>query len=90
MTDDLEEDIIHRDLDTDIENPAAAVAQVVADLEGKDVTDLSSMYECIDSVLENLFSEPPDPEAQMEIKFSYETYRITVYQDGTAEFVKTG
>jgi hypothetical protein len=85
MTDD---EIIHRKLDTDTENPGVAVAEAVADIEGRDATELTSTYKCADDVLNNLFSNPPDPEAQMEITFSYEGYRITVEQNGSAEFVR--
>jgi len=47
------------------------------------------MYDCIDGMLDELFSNPPAPESQMEVEFSYETYRITVEQNGAAKFVKT-
>jgi predicted lipoprotein len=82
-------EIIHRELDTSTDDPAVQVAEVVAELEGRDATDLSTMWEYADGVLDHLFSTPPDPEAQMEVEFSYESYRITVEQGGTATFVKT-
>jgi hypothetical protein len=86
---DPEEAIVHRKLDTNVTNPAVEVAEAVADIEGTESTDLSSMYECVDGVLDNVFSNPPSPEAQMEIEFTYESYRITVEQNGDAQFVKT-
>jgi len=89
MNDDADKTIIRRELDTDRENPAVQVAEHVAEMEGKDATDLTTMYGCVDNVLDNLFSDPPNSEAQMEIKLSYESYRITISQDGMAEFVKT-
>jgi hypothetical protein len=89
MTNQPEETIVHRELDVDAENPAVEVAEVVADLEGKSSSDLSSMYDCVDGVLDHLFSTPPSPEAQMVIEFTYESYRITVEQNGSAQFVKT-
>lgn len=79
-------DIIHRELDTDVDEPATQVAEVIADLEGQDATELPTMYECVDGVLDHLFSNPPAPEAQMEIEFSYGPYRITVEQTGNATF----
>lgn len=88
MEENPESDIIHRDLDDDVENPAIKVAEAVAEIEGKDATDLSTMYECVDGVLDNIFSNPPAPEAQMQITFTYETYRITIDQAGTVKFVK--
>lgn len=85
MTKDPEEEIIHRNLDTDTDNPAAQVADSVAEIEDRDLTDLPPIYGCLDGILDNLFSNPPDPEAQLEIEFSYETYRIRVGQDGKTE-----
>lgn len=89
MDNDPESDIIHRELDTDAENPGVHVAEAVADLEDRDATNLSSMWDCVDGALDNIFSNPPAPEAQLEVTFSYETYRITVEQTGDAKFVKT-
>lgn len=89
MSEDPEETIVRRDLDTDVDNPAVQIAECVSEMEDKDTTELATMYECVDGILDNLFSQPPDPEAQMQIEFSYESYRITIDQDGTTEFVKT-
>lgn len=89
MTDERESAIVRRELETDRENPAVEVAEVVADLEDKEQTDLATVYDCIDHVVDHIFSTPPAPEAQVRVEFSYEGYRITVDQDGYAEFVKT-
>jgi|GEM_PF-455526 hypothetical protein len=89
MSENLDEEIIRRTLDPERENPAPQIAEIIADIEDIDITKLPTMYHCVDWMLDNLFSQPPDPEAQMKIEFSYETYRITIDQDGTAEFVKT-
>ena len=88
MSNDPESEIIHRDFNTDVENPATQVVEAVAEIEGTDQTELTPIWSCVDSVLANLFSNPPSPEAQMEIDVSYEEYRITVGQNGTATFVK--
>ena len=82
--------IIRRELDTDADNPAVEVAQAVADIEDTEATELANMYDCVDGMLDELFSTPPTDGAQMEICFSYSNYRITIEQDGLAEFVKTG
>lgn len=82
-------EIIHREIDTGADTPAVEVAQTVAEIEDKDATDLSAMYECVDGVLDHIFSNPPAPEAQMQVEFSYEGYRITVEQNGAAKFIKT-
>lgn len=82
--------VIYRELDTDGREPALQIAEIVADLEGEDVNDLSSAWDCIDHVLDHVFSNPPSPAAQVQITFSYEGYRITVGQSGRATFVKPG
>lgn len=89
MKDQPEKEIINRNLDTDAENPGVEVAETVADIEGKDATELATIYGCVDGALDKIFSNPPSPEAQMEMKFSYEGYRITIRQDGSSTFVKT-
>jgi len=73
-----ESEIIHRKFDRDAEEPSIQVVEAVADIEGTDATELTSIWGCIDSVLGDLFSDPPSPEAQIEIEFNYEGYRITV------------
>jgi len=89
MTDTSEDDIIHRQLDTSHDEPAVALAKAVTDIDGVDSSDLPTMYECVDGVLDNLFSTPPDPEARMHVTFSFHTYRITIEQTGDAKFVRT-
>jgi len=78
---------IRRQLDTGHPEPAMAVVEALADIEDRAVTDYTPTYDCIDHVLDGIFSNPPAPEAAIRIEFSYEGYRITVEQDGSAEFV---
>ena len=84
-----DDSIIHRTLDTEQSEPVVQVAEIIASLEGKDVDELTTTYEKLDHLLTNVFNEPPEPEAQVKVTFSYEGYRITVEQDGSAQFVKT-
>lgn len=84
-----ENEMIHREFDTEAEEPGVQIAETVADIEETDTTELATIHECIDGVLINIFSTPPSPDAQMEVTFSYEGYRVTIEQDGTATFVKT-
>jgi hypothetical protein len=88
MTETHDEDIVHRELNTDREEPAVAVAEVVADLKGKRVDELTATYDCIDGMISELYSNPPSPEAQMTVEFTYSGYRITVEQSGAAKFVQ--
>jgi len=90
MTEDKDRESISRELDTDADEPATQIVLAVADIEGKDVDELGSMYETIDHVVDNLFSNPPSQGADVEVSFNYEGYRIHVDQGGTAEFMKRG
>lgn len=88
MKDHPEGEIIHRELDTEREEPGIQIAEAIAEIEGKKVTDLGSMYNCVDGVLNDIFSTPPSSSAQMEVAFNFEGYRITIEQSGEATFVK--
>lgn len=82
------EETIHREMDRDAENPSIEVVRAISDIEGRDATELTAIHDCIDGMLEHLFSTPPSPDAEVEVQFSYESYRVTVEQNGHAEFVK--
>ncbi|WP_227356298.1 HalOD1 output domain-containing protein [Haladaptatus salinisoli] len=71
-------------------DPQADVAEVIAMFEGKDVDELTPVYDAIDSFMSNLFTSPPPEPAQAKIEFTYEGYRVSVYQDGEATFLKIG
>lgn len=81
-------DVAYRTFDVDEVDPNVSVARTVAELEDVDTNDLPPLYDCIDHVLEHIFSDPPAPDAEAEITFSYQGYRITVEQDGSAVFRK--
>lgn len=88
MTEPHDDEIVHRKLNVDRENPSIAVVEVIADLKRKETDELSPIYDCVDGMLSELYSTPPSPEAQMAVEFTYGGYRITVEQDGTAEFIR--
>lgn len=79
---------VHHVFDTDQEEPEVDVASVIADLEGRDRTELSALYNTIDDLIQNLFADPPSAEAQAQIAFSYEGYRVILNQDGHATLMK--
>ncbi|WP_276301801.1 HalOD1 output domain-containing protein [Halorussus lipolyticus] len=90
---DADDFIVHRELFEGDEpdatdEPEIDIAKIVADLEGKEATDISSLYDTIDHVVEHLYSNPPPIEAQAELEFTYEGYRIELSQDGRATFMK--
>ena len=90
MTESPDDKIVHESLDTSRDEPAVQVAEVIASLEDVNSDQLMPVYNQIDHVLEHIFSNPPDPDAQIEVTFTYEQYRVTVGQDGEAKFVKAG
>jgi len=81
------EQILHRRLDLDGPEPAIQIAEHVADIADEDVDSLSSTWETFGDVLADLFADPPARDAQVQVTFTYEGYRITVEQDGHAKFV---
>lgn len=88
MSDSNEDSIVHERLDVERPEPAVEIAEIIASLDDEDVTQLSSTYDQIDHVLTHIFSNPPDPDAQVEVSFTYEGYRVTVEQNGRARFVE--
>lgn len=80
--DDPAEHIITRTLDPEADEGNYLVLEAIADVEGTDVTDLSPMYERVDHVTDNLFSELPEPKAQVAVTFTDHGYRVTVDQEG--------
>jgi hypothetical protein len=88
MCDAPDEEIVRRQLDTEREEPVVTIAELVAELEGVRHDELKTTYEHSDHILGEIFATPPVPEAQVEITFTYEGYRITVEQDGSAQFVE--
>ena len=85
---DDEHGVVHWQFDPDRDDPTIDVAAVVSELEGKESTDLSALYDRVDTVLDEIFADPPSPDAQLQMKFTYEGYRITINQDGSATFLK--
>lgn len=87
-TDERQRNIIRRQFDPTETTPEKAVVEAVADLKNTDPQELSPLYSTVDDILANVFDNPPAPEAQVQITVTYEGYRITLSQDGVAEFVK--
>ena len=75
-------------LDTDREEPAVEVSEIVAELKGTEVTELPTVYSTIDHLLSHLFGDPPSADAQAKVQFHYAGYQITVHQHGGATFLK--
>lgn len=76
----------HTTFDPDENQPNVDITETVAELKGVESDDLSPLYDSIDHVVDNIFSTPPKSQADVEVSFSYEGFRITVSQDGSATF----
>jgi hypothetical protein len=59
----------------------------VSEFDDEEPEELQSTWERFDHVVDDIFQNPPSPEAHIEVSFTYEGYRITVRQDGNATFV---
>ncbi|WP_435344846.1 HalOD1 output domain-containing protein [Haloarchaeobius sp. HRN-SO-5] len=89
MNENPDDEVVRRQLEQDGESPSDQIATIVAELEAKETTQLRTMYDTLDGVIDNIFADPPSPDAQLRIEFTYEGYRITVEQSGAATFEKT-
>ncbi|MDG5821065.1 HalOD1 output domain-containing protein [Natronococcus sp. A-GB7] len=89
-TTDNEDVITRRTLDTDQETPATQVAELVAELESREVTDLAPIYYTVNELLADLFSSPPRTTANAALEFTYEGYQFRVRQDGTTTVTNAG
>ena len=67
--------------------PSEELVNAVAELKGVGQNELDPLYSWIDGLVQDLYSSPPPASAQAEIRFNYEGFRITLYQDGHAVFV---
>ncbi|MDH5021580.1 HalOD1 output domain-containing protein [Halobacterium rubrum] len=88
MGDSKENRIVRRELDPDGPAPGEQVGEIVASLAEGDVENAPVADHQIDDVLSPVFSDPPAPDAQVEISFTYGPYRVTVEQNGRARFVE--
>ena len=82
--------VARRTLDTSEDAPAIELVEFVADLEGADAMELDPIYDRTDDLVEDLFSTPPLSDADAELAFTYEGYRIHVRQNGTVTVRREG
>ena len=66
------------------ESPGIELVTTVADQKGVAPSDLNPLYSWADGLIKDLYSSPPPAEAQGVIEFSYEGFRIRLYQTGHA------
>lgn len=71
-------------------NPTTAeydFLEIIAELEGRAIDELPSLYDEIDHFIELLFKNPPSPKSQLELEFSYNGYRVSMDQSGHVKLV---
>lgn len=76
------------EIDVNQRNPEVDIVEIVSDLEGQEAEFLPPMYDTIDSLIGQFFSDPPPAEAQSMIQFTYHDYRIDIQQSGIVTFMK--
>ena len=61
--------------------------EAIAKLEGKEMTELPSLYHELDHLIEVLYNTPPSAQSQVELSFSYAGYRVSMNQTGSLKIV---
>jgi len=72
--------------------PAADTAEfdfleIIAEMEEKEMDELPPLYTELDDFITRLFQNPPSPESQVALSFSYAGYRVTITQQGKIELI---
>ncbi|MEF8787412.1 MAG: HalOD1 output domain-containing protein [Haloarculaceae archaeon] len=80
-------DTVYAEIEPDSSTAEYDLLELIAGLEGKEIEELPSLYTEVDHFVESLFKVPPSPAAQMEIRFSYAGYRVTISQTGAVKLV---
>lgn len=80
--------IYHRSIEPDTETANVDLVGVIAELEGCDAEELPPFWSRVDGLVGDVFSAPPEPEAQVRLQFSYAGYRVGVDQSGDVELMK--
>ncbi|NIC01084.1 HalOD1 output domain-containing protein [Halobacterium sp. R2-5] len=77
--------VFHRSIfEEPAEDPSTELVKIIADLKGVEHDEMDPLYSWVDGLISSLYSSPPPAEAQGIIEFTYEGFRITLYQDGQA------
>ena len=83
--------VYHRSLlGREDEEPSKKLIETVAELKGVEEHELQPLYSWADDLVGDLYTSPPPAEAQAVVEFSYEGFRIRLYQDGHAVFTNRG
>ena len=83
-----EADITHRTISIDPKEGEYEFLELIAENEGCDVTDLPPMHPRINDIIAEVFSDPPSPDSQLQVQFSYHGYRVDLDQAGNISLMK--
>jgi ATP-dependent DNA ligase len=78
----------HWEINTSDQEPGVDIAAIIAELDDRDLEDMPPVYDTLDHMIDTLFSDPPAPDAQAVLEFTYDGYRVNLNQDGHATFMK--
>ncbi len=80
-----ESEVYHEHIfEDDTQEPTMELVTRIADHKDVEQDELDPLYNWADHLIEHLYSSPPPAEAQSVVEFSYEGFRVTLYQDGHA------
>ncbi|PSP64306.1 hypothetical protein BRC76_01855 [Halobacteriales archaeon QH_8_67_36] len=78
-------EVYHENIfENDNQEPTMELVALIAEHKGVEQDELDPLYNWADHLIDSLYSSPPPAASQGIVKFSYEGYRITLYQDGHA------
>lgn len=80
-------DIERFDIEPDPETAEYELLEGIARHRGVAIEELPSLYRCVDHLVQSMFEDPPDREAQVELAFSCAGYRVTITQKGYVTLV---
>lgn len=80
----------HHQIDPSGGEVNTSLLELVASKEGCRMDELPPFWTRVDSLVEDLFSDPPSKDAQAQVEFTYTGYRITVDQSGSVTLLKVG
>ncbi|SDE93495.1 HalOD1 output domain-containing protein [Halorientalis regularis] len=86
--DDRADEIVHRRIEPKAGDADYRLLRLIAEVEGIDVTELPPIYDRIDHLVTRMSENPPSPEAQAQLSFSYAGYPITIDQDGKVSLIR--
>lgn len=75
-------------IDVDQQDPEVDLAAIVSELEKEPTESFPPVYDAVDSLITQLFSDPPPAEAQVMVQFTYHGYRIDIQQSGVVTFME--